>query len=167
MDQNSNEKNKEDMNKESTISILTTLAQRHEDAAQKYREAAAIVSDEELNDYLESLADYRQELYEEAREWLESMPPSPVPASKRIRSYLHEHWGDFREVLLLNNRPKITDFCNKSETAISDYYRESLAQSGIPVSINEELEKQHQHILEVKRKVERMETVPTMRNSSF
>jgi uncharacterized protein (TIGR02284 family) len=80
---------------------------------------------------------------------------------------LYEHWGDFREALLLNNKSKVVEFCEDSEKKISRAYREAVAQTGVPKDINEFLNKQLQHILEVRRKVERMETVPMLHDNDF
>lgn len=158
---------KADMNKESSISILANLLQRHEDAAQKYREAEAIVTDKGLQNFLSSLADYRESLQQKARQWLEDMPPSPVPMSGHARSYLHRNWGSFREALLLKKQTRILETCAKSEADISDYYAEALRQEGIPMQLHNDLKEQHQRIMDVRRKVERMERVPMERHHSF
>ncbi|MCO6477600.1 MAG: DUF2383 domain-containing protein [Phaeodactylibacter sp.] len=155
------------MNKESSIAILTNLLQRHEDAAQKYREAEAIVTDRGLKNFLSSLAGYRESLKEEARRWLEDMPPSPIPVSAQVRSYLHKNWDSFREALLQENHSRILEACTKCEAAVSDYYSEALKQEGIPLPVHNDLKEQHKRIMEVRRKVERMEKVPAERKHAF
>lgn len=126
-----------------------------------------MVTDEGLKDFLSSLAEYRESLKDKARKWLEDMPPSPVPVSSKVRSYLHKNWDSFREALQQENHSRILEACTKSEAAISDYYSEALRQEGIPMPIHNDLKEQHQRIMEVRRKVERMEKVPMERNNSF
>ncbi|MCB9265885.1 MAG: PA2169 family four-helix-bundle protein [Lewinellaceae bacterium] len=155
------------MNKESSIAILANLLRRHEDAAEKYDDAAAMVDNPGLKEYLSSLAKYRHSLYQSIRQWLEDMPPSPVPVSGKVRSYLHNNWAEMQEALMREQESKIVEACKKSEEDISDYYKEALAQKGIPVQIHKGLQQQHSRIMEVLRKVERMEKVPTGRNNSF
>lgn len=152
------------MNKESTISILTNLLQRHEDAARKYREAAAMTENKGLKGFLANLADYRESLYQENRQWLEDMPPSPAPISGSARSYLHKNRESLREALLLEKQAKIVEACRKSEEHISEYYREALGQEGIPLPLHNNLEAQHQKVLGMLRKAERMEKVPAQRD---
>jgi uncharacterized protein (TIGR02284 family) len=151
----------------SGIALVSNLMMRNKDAEERYREAAAVATDESLVQYLESLARYRNSLYEPLFEWMNALPPTPMPISKQSRSYLYEHWGDFREALLLNNKSKVVEFCEDSEKKISRAYREAVAQTGMPKDINEFLNKQLQHILEVRRKVERMETVPMLHDNDF
>ena len=155
------------MNKESSISILTNLLKRHEDAAQKYREAAAAVNNPGLTDFLSSLAKYRESLYLKNRQWLEDMPPSPAPVSLRVRSYLHKNWTSFQDALVLGKQGNILGACKKSEEDISNYYKEALALRGIPIGLHNDLQEQHQRVMDVLRKVERMEKVPMQRNNSF
>lgn len=151
----------------SAIALINNLMMRNKDAEDRYREAAAIATEEGVVEYLESLADYRNSLYKPLYEWMDSLPPTPMPINKQAKSYLYEHWGDFKEALILNNRFKVVEFCEHSEHAISDAYREAVAQTGVPKDINEFLNKQYQHILDIRRRVERMETVPMLRNNGF
>lgn len=152
------------MNKESTISILTNLLQRHEDAARKYREAAAMTEARGLKNFLANLADYREGLYRENRQWLEDMPPSPAPISVSARSYFHKNWESLREALMLEKQAKIAEACRRSEEQISEYYREALSQKGIPLPLHNNLEAQHQKVISILRKAERMEKVPAQRH---
>ncbi len=151
----------------SAIALINNLMMRNKDAEDRYREAAAIASEEGIVEYLESLADYRNSLYKPLYAWMDSLPPTPMPINKQAKSYLYENWGDFREALMLNSRSKIVEFCEHSELAISDAYREAVAQTGVPKDIHDFLNKQYQHILDIRRRVERMETVPMLRNNGF
>ncbi len=126
-----------------------------------------MATDESIIKYLESLADYRESLYKELYRWMETMPPTPMPLSKGTRSYLSEHWGEFREALLLKSEAKIAAIAEAAERSVNDYYREAVAQEGIPKDIHDLLNEQHQHIMSILRKVERMETVPMLRNNDF
>lgn len=151
----------------SGIALINSLMMRNKDAEERYREAAAVATDESLVKYLESLARYRKSLYDPLFEWMNALPPTPMPINKQARSYLYENWGDFREALMLNHKTKVVKFCEHSEKAVSEAYREAVAQSGVPKDINEFLNKQLEHILEVRRKVERMETVPMLHDNDF
>ena len=151
----------------SGIALINNLMMRNKDAEDRYREAAAVATDKSLVEYLESLARYRNSLYEPLFEWMNALPPTPMPLSKQARSYLYENWGGFREALLLNNKTKVLEFCEDSEKSISKSYREAVAQTGIPIDIHDFLNGQLQHILKVRRKVERMETVPMLHDNDF
>lgn len=140
---------------------------RCEDAAQKYEEAAAMANEENIVEYLESLAKHRKSLYESLYKWMDAMPPTPMPVSNRVRSYLSDHWEEFHEALLSNSEAKISGIVEAAERSLSDYYQESVAQEGIPKEIHDFLNEQHQHVMEVLRKVERMETVPMLQNNDF
>ncbi|HKK79055.1 MAG TPA: hypothetical protein VJ933_05470 [Phaeodactylibacter sp.] len=171
MDNNPNEpwnmKRYESTNRESAIAFVNNLMLRCEDAAQKYNEAAAMASDDSIVEYLESLAKYRQSLYEALYNWMDALPPTPMPVSKRVRSYLTEHWEELREALIHNRESQIADITDAAERSLDKYYREAVAQKGIPKDIHEFLNEQHQHVMQVLRKVERMETVPMLKNNGF
>ena len=155
------------MNKDTPMSILNNLMLRNQDAAQKYREAAALVDDDSLKVWMESLAAYREDLAGELREQIEDMPPSPMAMNTRSRSFLSEHWDEVRDTILLNNRKKIATLCHQSEQALSDYYRQSLDKEALALPMKVLLEEQHKKVLKVMRKTERMATVPMEKNTSF
>lgn len=151
----------------SGIALINTLMMRNKDAEERYQEAASIVTDQSIKEYLESLAKYRNSLYKPLFEWMNALPPTPMPVSKQARSYLYEQGDDFREALQLNQKTKVVEFCEASEKSLSDAYRDAIAQEGVPKDINEFLNEQFQHVLKVRKKVERMETVPMLRNNGF
>jgi hypothetical protein len=162
-----NLKRYESTNRESGIAFINNLMLRCEDAAQKYREAAVLTTEDSIKEYLESLASYRQSLYKELFEWMNALPPTPMPVNKRVRSYLSNNWEDFRDALMLNQEAKVADFTQAAERSLSSYYREAVAQEGVPKDIHDMLNRHHQHVMEVLRKVERMELVPMLRNNGF
>ena len=153
--------------RESAIGFVNDLMMRNEDAAQKYREAAALADEDSTKEYLESLSRHRQALYQELYEWMDALPPTPMPVNKRVRSELHHRWEEFQEALKLNQESKIADIVQASERELKKQYREATAQKGIPVDIHDMMNEQHKHILEVLRKVERMDIVPMRRNNKF
>lgn len=156
------------MNKNTVFSVLNNLNQRNLDATKRYRQAAGMIEDDEgLVEFLESLADYREKLQGELRQALEMLPPIPVSANVDVKSYLSAHWEDFSEVLGKGNRTKIAEFCHESEKALSNYYKENLEMKGIPPQVRELLENQHQLVLKITRKTERMDTIPQLRNNGF
>ena len=162
-----NMKRYESTNRESAIAFINNLMLRCEDAAQKYREAADMASDESIVDYLKSLADHRESLHKALYKWMDAMPPIPMPVSKRVRSQLSEHWEDFQQALREGQESQIADITQAAESSLNDYYQEAVAQQGIPKDIHDFLNEQHQHVMKVLRKVERMETVPTLKNNDF
>ncbi|MEQ8706139.1 MAG: PA2169 family four-helix-bundle protein [Phaeodactylibacter sp.] len=151
----------------SGIALVNNLMMRNKDAEERYREATAVATDESLKAYLRSLAEYRNSLYQQLYKWMDALPPTPMPISKQARSYLYENQGVLRDALMLNHKSKVVACCEASEKSISEAYREAIAQTGVPKDINEFLNGQYQHILKVRRKVERMETVPMLHDNDF
>jgi len=156
-----------EQNKTSAIGSLNTLFIRNESAAKKYQQAAESTDDESLKEFFVSLSNFRSELAGYLRKVIEDMPPSPMPPTKTTKAYLSENWDDFLQAINKGNRSKITDHCKKSEDALLMEYKKALELKGVPMSVHEMLEKQSEHLMKVKRKVERMETVPMLKNNGF
>lgn len=158
------------MNAQMVYAILYTLLQRHEEAVSYYRRAAEQSKGEDLKAFLESLAAYREKLGKEIRGFLESASPVPVPNKSRdeITPLIKKKWTEVEKALQENNRVEVIRVCHQTEQELSDYYRNSLGQQEATAEgIRDLLKQQHDKVLEVTRKTERLETVPKQRNIDF
>ena len=158
------------MNAQMVYAILYTLLQRHEEAVTYYRRAADLSQSDDLKGFLESLADYREEFGKDIRSFLENASPVPVPNKSReeITPVIKKEWPKVEKALSENDRVEVIRICHRTEQEVSDYYRNSLGQEDATAEgIRDLLKKQHDKVLEVTRKTERLETVPKQRNIDF
>lgn len=140
---------------------------RHQADLRYYDEAGDIVREKGLVDFLKSLARYRQALLDEASDLMKSMPSGPITPSANTSSYLDEQIATFNQALGTENRSTITQLVMDAEKATSDYYRIALDSNRLVDGVRSLLEGQHQYMLDIRRKVERMQTVPMRRNNLF
>lgn len=149
------------------MGTISALYLRNENAASKYRKAAEMTEDESLITFLNSLADFRSSLSADLQQLMDDMPQSANTPSSSARSYLSKIWEDFCMAIDTNNRTKISRYCEETEESLIKEYKKALEQSDIPMDIHDQLEKQNRHLLDVKRRVERMDIVPMLKNNGF
>lgn len=150
--------------------ILYTLLQRHEGAASYYRRAAKLSKEEDLKAFLESLADYREVSGKEIRNFLKQTSPVPIPNTslEEITPVIKKKWTKVEKALTAKDRLKVIRICHQTEQELSEYYRRCLGQKETTAEgIRDLLKKQHDKVLEVTRKTERLETVPQHRKIDF
>lgn len=155
------------MKTEMVYVILYTLLQRHERATEYYNRASELAQGEDLAGLLKSLASYREELGSQVRRFLENTSPVPMPNkdTESIKPLIEKRWADLEKALSRNERLEVIRLCHQTEQALSDYYRESLGQEKkTAAGIQDLIQQQHKKVLEVTRKMERLETVPQQRN---
>ncbi len=155
------------MNKETSIAAVSSLWLRHQDAAEHYQKAQELAKDQGMKEWFESLAAYRSQLAEACRDFLESLPPIPSTPNRKIVSGASERWSDLKEALLLNNRTKVTSICRDSELEDYNALKESLNIHGLPVGVEDFLDRQGKVMLDVQPKVERMNVIPALSKNSF
>lgn len=151
------------MNTEMVYSILYTLLQRHEAAAEHYRRAAELAVEADLQRYLSNLADYRTALGREVRAFLEDSSPVPVrnKSRKDITPMLVERWPEMEEALKGEDRVKVLHLCHATEKELFRHYQKGMAdEDPIAGGILDLLQQQHRKVMEVTRKTERLETIP-------
>jgi uncharacterized protein (TIGR02284 family) len=154
-------------NHSSVIGSLNTLFIRNDSAARKYKLAAEQANDEGLSAFFNDLSAFRKSLAEELHPLVQDMPPSPMPVTKSTKSYIEQHWDQLITALEHDNLSKVSEFCRSSEEALIMEYKKALEQDGIPVQIHEVFEKQSEKLMALKRKVERMDTVPNLKNMNI
>jgi hypothetical protein len=150
------------MYKENTLSILTNLLQRHQSSAAKYREALALVPDEQqsVHSFLLALAEYREDLADQLGRVLNKYPSSSVPKGSSSRPHIAEAWEKIRDAMLLDNQSRLLKQVYANEKALSEYYKLCLDQEEVPEDVKALLEEQHRKVLHQMRRSERMATVP-------
>jgi hypothetical protein len=150
------------MNKESSIAAISSLWLRHKDAANQYRKAMALASEEGLKNWFRTLVDYRESLEKDCQDMLQALPPVPFTPNKNINSGLSENWVEIKEALLLENYSKLTSVCWNAEQKDYEALKKSLKIANLPEGIANFLDKQGKSMLQMQRKVERMNTVPNL-----
>jgi len=150
------------MYKENTFSILTNLLQRHQASAAKYREALALVPDEQksVHSFLQALAEYREALADQLQRVLKKYAPSSVPKGSSSRPHIAEAWETIRDAMLLDNQSRLLKQLYANEKALSEYYKLCLDQEEVPEDVKALLEEQHRQVIHQMRRSERMATVP-------
>lgn len=136
---------------------------RHKDAANQYRKTLALSTDESMNKWLNDMIAYREALEKDCREFLETLPPVPFTPNRNIASALSNHWKDLKEALLLENYSKLTSIFKNAEIKDYEALKESLKIKSLPDGIKHFLSDQSRRMLEVQRKVERLDTVPAFK----
>ncbi len=155
------------MNRESSLAILNNLLLRNEKAGDRYDEAAGETEDASLSEWLHSLAHHRRKLAAAVRQLIEDMPPTPLPANTNSRPWLEDHQDELYDALRAQKRQRVAEICRQSEEALSDYYKTSLKQENLVAAIYDQLTAQHQEVLAVIRKAERLATAPQLKNNGF
>jgi len=152
------------MNTQMVYSILYTLLQRHEKAAEYYQRAAELAAEDDLKIFLSSLAAYRESLGKEVRSFLEDSSPVPVRNKSREATtpFLMENWEEMESALENGDRFAILRLCNATEKELFQHYQKTgfKDEDAVAGGILDLLEKQHQRVREVTRKTERLETIP-------
>ncbi len=148
------------MNKESSIAAVSSLWLRHKDAANQYRKAFALAERSGIERWLEKLIAYREDLEQDCREMLETLPPVPVTPNKNITSALNGKWAQIKDALLMKNYSKLISICWEAEQIDYHALKKSLDIENLPKGIYYFLDNQGEKMLSMQRKVERMHTVP-------
>ncbi|PHN05348.1 hypothetical protein [Flavilitoribacter nigricans] len=148
--------------------MLFHLYSRHDAAASDYRQIVADLKDDNtLKNWFNSLAEFRQELANELRPLVEDNGSIPVKPSKEMRSYLHDRSDDIIEFINKENEVGLLELSLEAEESVGKYYQKIEANKDIPLEIREKLEKQHDRLLEVIEKAQRLQTVPEQDRSDF
>ncbi len=155
------------MNKESSISAVSSLWLRHKDAADYYQKAQELTDDQGMKEWFESLVAYRKRLASACESFIHDLPPVPFTPNKKILSGLANHWDVLKEALLHNNQSKITSICRESELEDYNALKESLKINGLPAGVKDFLDQHGKIMLEVQPKIERMNVVPSLRKNTF
>lgn len=155
------------MNKESSISAVSSLWLRHKDAAQYYQKALDLTEDKSLRQWLESLVAYRRHLAERCEAFIEDLPPVPFTPNKKIVSGLNSRWDEIKEALIKENRSKITSLCRDGEREDYEALKESLRINSLPLGVEEFLDQQGKIMLQIQPKVERMNLIPSLSDNTF
>lgn len=159
---------KNDFNRESAITILNSLAVRHDSDGKAYRDSStALTEDPETADFFRSLAHYRNELREEVTRIIEDMPNIPMTASTSSRSLYKRKSAEFDEALRMRSATGLLDLCNQVEEDLSRYYADSLQVDNLPEDVRALLERQHEQVLLMHERIGQMVTMPMRRDNNF
>lgn len=141
--------------------MIFNLFNRHDRAASTYREIAAdIQDDEKLKNWFSSLAEYRQGLADQLRPLVEDNGSVPVKPSRQMKHYLDGRDEDIIRFINERNEVGLIELSLEAEKDLNKYYQEIAANKHIPSAIREKINAQHERLLEVIQKAQRMHTVP-------
>lgn len=153
--------------REDASSMLFHLYSRHDQAASIYRQIAADVDEDNLRSWFSSLADFRQSLADELLPMVEDNGSVPVKPSKEMKAYLKTSEDEITRSINEQNTVALIDLSLEAEESVAKYYQEAEANREIPEAIRETLDHQHERLLQVITKAQRLHSVPETGNTSF
>lgn len=156
------------LTKENFSSMIFHLFNRHDQTASSYRQIVTdLKEDHSLRNWFTSLSKFRQELADELRPLVEDNGAVPVKPSQEMKSYFHDKNEDIIEFINQDNEVGLIELSLEAEEDVAKYYQEVEANKDIPVEIRKKLDQQHERLLNVIQKAQRLHSVPEQDREGF
>ena len=156
------------LTKENFSSMIFHLFNRHDQAASSYRQIVNdLKEDHSLKNWFSSLSKFRQELADELRPLVEDNGAVPLKPSQEMKSYFHDKNEDIIEFINQDNEVGLIELSLEAEEDVAKYYQKVEANKDIPVEIRKKLDQQHERLLNVIQKAERLHSVPEQDRGGF
>lgn len=156
------------LTKENFSSMIFHLFNRHDQAASSYRQIVTdLKEDHSLKNWFSSLSKFRQELADELRPLVEDNGAVPLKPSQEMKSYFHDKNEDIIEFINQDNEVGLIELSLEAEEDVAKYYQKVEANKDIPVEIRKKLDQQHERLLNVIQKAQRLHSVPEQDRGGF